>query len=552
MTEVPALLQQFTTRYRNALLAKSGVLAALGFGVVGALAWRLHAMHLPAPPAGGTQAGLGPVWSLGIPAALVLVLAVGLAWWLRRRWIPRHDAAHYLDQALGLQQRLMTAAEFAGVTPTPTLYPLLVEETTRHLSSIERVRVPRPLDHTAGALALILLVLLWWPGGAHRPLQLAQLPSAHPPTPPPNIPAPPPPHDSTQQQDTSGAKQTPNSQQTGQGTPSQPSGGGQSAQPPRSGDQSQSHGGSNQSGGGQSQAGTGSSGQDRGQGRDTSRQDQAGSQGQRASSDTSASSATSDHRAEAQTSPRGGAGQDQSSARGNERQRDHSSRRAAEGIQRSASQAQGSKGQEANRPQAGQAPGQQPEQAPRQGSGQAGQENRPSKQGDLASQHSGQPGASRAQPSAGRMGREGGFSAGDQEAIKADIQQLLKEVSGELKELEAQLAAAKDQPHPEAGTGTSPELYGPATKLDRATGSPVPIQLQTDTVGTKSPRPGSGVGKPSGEVSGAAPTAQAEDAQLSSEPLEETPSDRQPVPPEYREAFDRIRQQQAQPKETKP
>ena len=130
--------------------------------------------------------------------------------------------------------------------------------------------------------------------------------------------------------------------------------------------------------------------------------------------------------------------------------------------------------------------------------------------------------------------------------MKADIQKLLKEMSGELKNLEAQLEAAKDQPQPKAGTGTDPNLYGDAAKLDETNpGNPLPLQLQTDNVATtKSGRPGGGVGTPSGEVSGAAPQAQAQEAQLSEQPLDEAAASRQPVPAEYRSVFDQLRHEE--------
>jgi hypothetical protein len=131
--------------------------------------------------------------------------------------------------------------------------------------------------------------------------------------------------------------------------------------------------------------------------------------------------------------------------------------------------------------------------------------------------------------------------------LKAQIQQLLKDVSGELRQLQAQLSERQAQPPPEAGIGTDPELYESPTPLGPATGENVPIQLQADATETPSTRPGSGVGRPSGEMSNAAPQARAEDAQLSVDPIEEAPTERQAVPPEYRNVFDRLRQRHLQP-----
>jgi hypothetical protein len=135
--------------------------------------------------------------------------------------------------------------------------------------------------------------------------------------------------------------------------------------------------------------------------------------------------------------------------------------------------------------------------------------------------------------------------------LKAEIQELLKEVSGELKQLQAQLATAKDKPPLDAGTSTDPKLYESPMTLDRKGGTVLPIQLQTDTTPIKAQRPGSGVGPPSGEVSGALPQMKAEEAELSDEPLEEPSAPRQMVPPEYRSVFDRLHPDPTLPTETR-
>ena len=139
-----------------------------------------------------------------------------------------------------------------------------------------------------------------------------------------------------------------------------------------------------------------------------------------------------------------------------------------------------------------------------------------------------------------QLAKRSGSAAGNQDTLKADIQELLKELSGELKDLQAQLASSSQEPHPQAGTSTDPELYGPRTTPEQAAGESVAIQLKTDTQPTQASRRGGGVGQPSGEVSGAGPQVKPEDAQLSEAPLEEQPVSRQPVPPEYRRVFDRL------------
>jgi len=161
-----------------------------------------------------------------------------------------------------------------------------------------------------------------------------------------------------------------------------------------------------------------------------------------------------------------------------------------------------------------------------------------------------------------QAGRGGGQGLGSQDATRAEIQQLLKEVSGELKQLEAQLAAAKDQPHPDAGSSTDPNLYEAPMALEQPQHTALPIQLTTDTAETEQQRPGGGVApppayspeanpRPSGPNAGggASPQAQAEEAQLSEEPLEEIPAARQPIPSEYRGVFDRLHRQRQEPSE---
>lgn len=143
------------------------------------------------------------------------------------------------------------------------------------------------------------------------------------------------------------------------------------------------------------------------------------------------------------------------------------------------------------------------------------------------------------------QGKQGSGSQrlGGQDALKADIQKLLKELSGELKDLQQQLSAAEKEQAREAGTSTDPQLYGAPEALDPSTGSSMPIQLKTDTAETAAERPGGGgVGKPSGEISHDAPQAQSEAAQLAEESLENATVTRQRVPPEYQNVFDRLYQ----------
>lgn len=130
---------------------------------------------------------------------------------------------------------------------------------------------------------------------------------------------------------------------------------------------------------------------------------------------------------------------------------------------------------------------------------------------------------------------------GDQQALKADIQALLKEVSAELKQLQEQLDASSPQAQPQAGSGSDPNLYEAPTKPERASGAKLPVQLGTDTAPVSAKRRGGGIGTAAAEASQAAPTTAAEEAQLSDQPEDEAPTSHQPVPPEYRSVFDRLR-----------
>ena len=86
-------------------------------------AWRLTARHVP------------PAWRIGLLLCSAVAGMLALGWWLRRRWVPARAGAVYLDQTFGLEQRLVTAAEFAATGADQPLYPLLVEETATRLFS---------------------------------------------------------------------------------------------------------------------------------------------------------------------------------------------------------------------------------------------------------------------------------------------------------------------------------------------------------------------------------------------------------------------------------
>jgi len=178
MSTVKDVLNQFGARYRRALLAKAGVLSMLSLGIAAALSWRLFAFKDAS------------WWSVGVPSAIALLAVAGLLWGCRRRWIGRQQTAVHLDRALSLQERLVTAEEFAGAATPPTLYPALVHDTQRLLAAGKLPGLPQAFDRTAGALAVVLLLVLLWPVAGQHKMQLAQVPSGHVPGPTPPQPTP--------------------------------------------------------------------------------------------------------------------------------------------------------------------------------------------------------------------------------------------------------------------------------------------------------------------------------------------------------------------------
>jgi hypothetical protein len=494
-------LRQFVARYRTALLVKAALLGGLGLAAAAALGWRLMA------------ARPGAAWSLWIPAALALGWAAWLTAWLRRVWIAPRRGAAYLDEQLGLQQRLVTAAEFSDRPTPPPLYALLVEDAASRVADLEQ-HLPRPWDRSAGILTVLLAILLLWPLAGRLHPQLASL-LPTPPSPTPDGMTPPPP-DAPQQQDQnnqSGGGGTNQNQNQSQGSdPNQGQGQNPSSQNP-----SDSGAGSQQSQ--QPSNGTG-------QESSASQQGGSGQQGQQGGQQQAQSGDGQKQAGGKQSTGNGERGT------GNDRQgQGQGQQRAGNGTQGTGSEQQGEgAGQQQQVAQSGSS----------DRSGQTGQSGTSSgQQADSAQSQRGGKGGT-------------GSSPGDQEALKAEIQQLLREVSGELQELQQQLAAAPPQNVSTPGTGTDPKLYESPMPLTPQTGAPLSIQLPADAIPTSAPRPGGGVGAASREVLREGPSARPEDAQLSDQPLEEPPSDRQVVPPEYRSVFDQLRAPQAPSTEATP
>ena len=134
------------------------------------------------------------------------------------------------------------------------------------------------------------------------------------------------------------------------------------------------------------------------------------------------------------------------------------------------------------------------------------------------------------------------------ELTKAEIRQLLKDLSGEIQRLQEDLAKQRDLPQPEAGTTTDPGLYdgaSPEAPLPPGAGNRTPISLGADDRASSSKgRPNAGRGRPSGQVSDLAPQLQPESSALSDHPDEESAIDRQAIPPEYQPVFERLKQPQ--------
>lgn len=472
-TPLHQILNRYRAQYQQARWRRALISGVLVSAIALALAWRFQLGQ--APPAVAAGAG----------AAAAVLGWVALGWGLRQGRISRTQAAEDLDRVLGLEQRLVTAAECLEGQKTSELYPALLADVEAKATS-PTTGYPKPWSRTSSVLVALLALLLCWPYQGQLPLGLkVPEPPSEPPTPPPTPPPPSP--DQQQQQNpqaggggTSNANNSPQNQNQ-QPPPASANSSGASGQSPSSGQsqnnqsssqgqgsqsQSQSQGQSGAQGQGQQGAGQQGSGQQQGA------QTQQGTPQQSAGQQSGGQQAGSSESANASSSRQQSAGQQQSSG------------------QQGSSQPQGAQGQQAGTPQQ----------------------------------------ATQSQP-----------GQGDQQALKGEIQQLLKEMSGQVKELQGQLSQMEQNPPP-PGTDTDPDsLFDETTPLDPLTGAPLPMQLETDAATTKAARRGGGTGKPSGDVGTEGPEQQVQDdAQLSTTPTEQAAVTRQPVPPEYRPVFERL------------
>ena len=469
MTSLNNTLDQFTARYRSALLLKVGVWAGLGLAIVSILAWRLHTV------------GLNAIWWIALPVALAMIAAGGIAWWIRPKWISRVSAAAHLDQVMKLQQRLVTAEEFSHVKQAPALYPILVEDTTNRLSP-GQARLPHPVNRTACLLAAVLLLLLLWPIGGSAPIQLAALTGIGPEFMQQKVPP----------------ESSPEAGQDGAGSSQQASDQGESSKQQGRGDQQRGEDGGSE--GSQADSPDPQQGDDASSSSSAQSESEAGSKGEQGEAGDMA---------------------DASAARGD---LESAEDRASQGADSQDTRMQMEQAKATERAELESGRSQAMQQA-RSDDSEKGEEG---------------------------LGSAKGASGANQDRLKADIQELLEELSGELKTLQEQLGESQQQPDPLAGTDTDPELYGSASGLESASGETLPIQLGTDTEPTARKRPGGGVGDASGEISDALPQMQAQASELAEKSLEERPISRQSIPPEYRSVFDRLYGRKNTSSEVKP
>jgi hypothetical protein len=486
-SEVLKTIQGLLARYQRHLVLHAGAVGMLGLGCLVALGWRL------------SHYGLKPGVLLGIGLGTLL----GLSLWqwraLRRAWLHLPHAALKLDQALRLEARLLTAAQFAHVPNPPPLYPVLIQDPALSLSSSEK-HLPRIADRWTIALALMLLVLVVWPARSVLPTTLAmRTPSAQPPSEPPP-PAAVPPEPSKQQQQAQEHQQPPQVQQ--------PFGLGATAQQDC------------EAGGGDSSAGQ-----------------QSSAAGQTSEQGTSKDSQVAQAKSPSSQTAQQAQGQAQQSKADSTTPRQTADTKPTSQQQQDASQQQArqSTGRSADKPS-------QPSTRDSHKTGTASTQSSAQRQGSAKTDQTLQ---QRSQTAQGQGATPS--SSGQQDLLKADIQQLLKEMSQELQQLQEQLVEHKDLPNPTPGTATDPQLYEDAASLEKAAGAPLPIQLEVDQQPASSKRRAGGVGEPSEQVADASPQQTPEDVTLGEQAAEEQAVSRQPIPPEYRPVFERLSPPENQP-----
>lgn len=497
-------IRQVLARHQRQVIRRSLIAAGLTLACLAMGWWRLSA------------AGASTVWAVALGTAGLTLLILWQGFLIRRDWLSAAALTMQLDRAFGLQARLVTAAEFADMAEPPPLYDVLIQETQQTLSGVAS-RLPRATGRSTWVLAAVLLLLWLWP---HRGAALQQLAMRPPQLPAPIPPVPPPPAPPQDQQHQQGQQDQQQPRQASSDS-SRSSSGSQGQQP----QPSPSHGASGQ---------------------------QAASQQQPQGGSSKSSSSASEKGASEQARGQGGQPQPQGAqadaAGGGSR--DTGQAKPHDGAEPSASQQQQSSGGEPrqDKPSSGD---QQPSAA-----GASQRAKQPARQEDRAAgggaggdqQKAASAGSKQASGGAGSSSANAGTSPGDaavQAALKGDIQQLLKELSGELQTLQAQAAQTpSDQPHALPGTATDPKLYDDTAEplASNAGGRPLAIALKADAQSTSKTRPGGGTAPPSGEVSGASPQQSEEAVALAEPSADASAVHRQAIPPEYQPVFERLSQ----------
>lgn len=502
--ELTQSIQRLLGAYRHRLQLRVGLAGIVGCGCVTALLWRLWLAGIP-------RAGLAAVGGLGL-------LAVG--GWIASRWRRERLASTRLsldlDRALGLEARLITASELAPESSASALYPVLLEETRQAVAAASS-RFPRVMDRWTALLAVVLLMLLWRPRPAESLLQLAQhvppQPQPTEPLPPPQPEPPQPPQSSPQ----SSPKPQPQQGSSAQRQP-RPS---QGAQPPQPSKDSSTQAASSDKEGKEPRG-------------DSRTQNQSGDASPHGQPSSPKNTGDEDHTNQAQRRDRDTSEQDGSRDTPQGRQAD--SPQTAERTSKDAA----SDRREADQRRAG---AQTAESSGRKQDQRQGQSQEASAQQGTQRRQAAHASAQGAQQTSGSQSP---MDQRAQEALKGDIQQLLKQLSEELQSLQARVDDQRlERSHPTAGTSTDPQLYDDVDLSPQADASrrKLPVQLQVDQQPVATRRPGGGVGDASDEVADESPQQLEENAKLSQEAVEAEAIKRRAIPPEYQPVFDRLSSQ---------
>jgi hypothetical protein len=525
-------IARLVAQYRRRLIARAAGLGLLAVGCWGVALWRV-AGRVQDSRIVGAGAGLG-------------VALCGWVWWLMRRQTRQsRQAVDTLDRQLRMDARLLTAAEFADRPVRPLLYDALLQDVGQTLAGASR-RMPRVADWRTGLLALALLLAILWP---MRPLPtLDQLARATPPSLTPPQPPPPEPAASEsapqsagggsqlQDQGGSGGQGASGSQSSsgssGAGGESQRDQSDQSSSPRSQDGQGQGQSPSQQGGGQGAQSSAGqqadaSNGQGQGQGQSGQSPSQGAGSGQGQQAGAGGQSAD-----QSGSDPRGQSGQQEHAAGGQQPGSESGSGERSGAESEASQQASAKPGQQGQRDAAGQGQSAQ---------GQSGQNQRM----DAAAARRALEAAKQQQRGGGQgsQGQQAKPSAGEgaqAEALKQDIKQLLQELSGEVKDLQAQLTD-RQQEVQAPGTSGGGELYGEREPSEAPEATKRrPVQLEVDTEGEAVKRPGSGLAEQAGEAGEAAPQLAPEDATLAPSRPQDTVGTTQRIPPEYRPVFERL------------